>query len=97
VDFVADMGGGAVAVASERWAAPDRVRWASTARSLVHTSPFPVLVIPVRAGRGGRRRPPAQRTRPTTTATTTTAPADGAGTAVGAATVSHAEGDREAT
>lgn len=47
VDFAVSMGGGIVAVASERWVDPDHVHWASTARALVHRSPFPVLVVPV--------------------------------------------------
>jgi nucleotide-binding universal stress UspA family protein len=47
VDFTASMGGGVVLVASQRWTDPDRIRWSSTARALVHRSPFPVLVVPV--------------------------------------------------
>lgn len=47
VDFATSMGGGVLAVASERWADPTHIRWTSTARSLVHRSPFPVLVVPV--------------------------------------------------
>jgi len=47
IDFTASMDGGIIAVASERWAAEDRIHWSSTARSLVHRSPFPVLVVPL--------------------------------------------------
>jgi nucleotide-binding universal stress UspA family protein len=47
VDFTRSMGGGVIAVASERWAAPSQVHWTSTARELVHGSPFPVFVVPV--------------------------------------------------
>lgn len=47
IDFTASMGGGIVAVASERWADPTQVHWSSTARTLVNRSPFPVLVVPV--------------------------------------------------
>jgi nucleotide-binding universal stress UspA family protein len=46
--FTASMGGGIVAVASRRWAAEGRWHRASTARDLVHRSPFSVLVQPVR-------------------------------------------------
>jgi nucleotide-binding universal stress UspA family protein len=48
LDFTASMGGGVIAVASERWTATTKVAFSSTARSLVHRSPFPVLVVPVR-------------------------------------------------
>lgn len=47
IDFATCMGGGIIIVASERWTEPGRVHWASTARSLVHRSPFPVLVVPL--------------------------------------------------
>jgi nucleotide-binding universal stress UspA family protein len=47
IDFTASMDGGIIAVASERWAAEDRIHWSSTARGLVHRSPFPVLVVPL--------------------------------------------------
>lgn len=47
VDFTACMHGGVIAVASERWTSGHRHAWASTARSLVHRSPFPVLVVPL--------------------------------------------------
>ncbi len=45
--FTTSMGGGVVAVASRRWASDARVHWTSTARSLVHRSPWPVLVQPL--------------------------------------------------
>jgi nucleotide-binding universal stress UspA family protein len=47
IGFTRARGGGVIVVASERWADPHRVHWASTARALVHRSPFPVLVVPV--------------------------------------------------
>jgi len=47
VDFTTTMGGGIVAVASERWTDPRHIHWTSTARALVQRSPFPVLVVPV--------------------------------------------------
>lgn len=47
IDFAGSVGGGVVAVATPRWADPGRIRWISTARSLVHRSPYPVLVVPV--------------------------------------------------
>lgn len=47
VDFTATMGGGVIVVASERWTDSNRIRLASTARSIVQRSPYPVLVVPV--------------------------------------------------
>ena len=47
IRFTKTMGGGVVAVASERWADSHRIHWTSTARVLVHRSPFPVLLLPV--------------------------------------------------
>lgn len=54
IDFTRSMGGGIVAVASERWTDPGHVHWASTARTLVHRSPYPVLVVPVEHALVGR-------------------------------------------
>jgi nucleotide-binding universal stress UspA family protein len=45
--FLRSMGGGVIAVASHRWADDRHLHRASTARSLVHRTPFPVLVQPV--------------------------------------------------
>ena len=47
-DFTTSMGGGVIAVVSRSLAEPGRMHWASTARSLVHRSPHPVLVQPAR-------------------------------------------------
>lgn len=47
VSFTERVGGGFLAVATQRWANPDRIHWSSTARELVHRSPYPVLVLPV--------------------------------------------------
>jgi nucleotide-binding universal stress UspA family protein len=47
ISFTKRLGGGVLAVATRRWADPRRIHWSSTARELVHRSPYPVLVLPL--------------------------------------------------
>jgi nucleotide-binding universal stress UspA family protein len=47
ISFTERLGGGVLAVATRRWADPRRIHWSSTARELVHRSPYPVLVLPL--------------------------------------------------
>ena len=46
VHFTRARGGGVIAVVSRRWVDATQIHWTSTARSLVHRSPYPVLVVP---------------------------------------------------
>jgi nucleotide-binding universal stress UspA family protein len=54
IEFTTSVGGGVIAVASDRWVQPHKIHWASTTRALVRRSRFPILAVPIHDAPVGR-------------------------------------------